>query len=83
MFRDTIVVEADFTDALLGGTIFANVAFEGVKGLESCQHSSPSTIGVDSIVSSRRSISSKFLKNCGLSAAICEKLITLVNSQPG
>jgi len=78
VFRDTIVAQADFTDALLGGNVFANVAFESVKGLNSCRHSSPSTIGVDTIISSRRQISSKFLLDCGLPLAFCEKLIALV-----
>ncbi|MDH3391078.1 MAG: toll/interleukin-1 receptor domain-containing protein [Desulfobulbaceae bacterium] len=57
---------ADFTNAVIGGTIFGNVDLSNVKGLESLVHLGPSTIGIDTIYKSRGKVPVLFLRNAGV-----------------
>ena len=58
--------EADLTDAQAHATSFAAVDLSTVKGLETIQHRSPSTIGMDTISKSHGKIPEVFLRGCGL-----------------
>lgn len=66
---DTRLKDANLTGALVGGTVFADVDLRQVKGLETLQHVSPSTLGTDTLSRSRGSLPEAFLRGCGLSKA--------------
>jgi len=58
--------ETSFSGARFGGTILSNLDFRNVKGLASVTHDGPSTIGIDTILSSRGQIPEVFLRGCGV-----------------
>jgi uncharacterized protein YjbI with pentapeptide repeats len=58
--------DANFAQARVDGTNFADVDLSAAKGLESIQHDGPSTIGVDTLYKSRGKIPEVFLRGCGL-----------------
>jgi TIR domain/Pentapeptide repeats (8 copies) len=58
--------EADFTGAKAGRTNFADVDLSVAEGLETIQHSGPSTVGIDTIYKSRGKIPEVFLRGCGV-----------------
>lgn len=70
---------ADLTGATLGYTVFGNVDLSRTKGLESVSHTSPSTLGVDTLYLSGGKIPEVFLLGCGLP----ESMITLAKSLVG
>ena len=57
---------ADMSEAILFATTFANTNMRGVKGLESCIHKAPSSIGIDTLFRSSGEISETFLRGCGV-----------------
>ncbi|HEV7893650.1 MAG TPA: toll/interleukin-1 receptor domain-containing protein [Pyrinomonadaceae bacterium] len=57
---------ADFTSAELGHTTFADNDLSEVKGLETVEHTAPSTIGVDTLYKSAGKIPEAFLRGCGV-----------------
>ncbi len=58
--------EVDISRAKVTGTVFGNVDFVDVKGLDSVQHTGPSLIGLDTITRSKGKIPDVFLRGCGL-----------------
>jgi hypothetical protein len=68
--------EANLSEAAVGGTVFGDVDLSPVKGLETVRHSYPSTIGVDTIYSSKGKIPEVFLRGCG----VPDEFITYVRS---
>jgi len=64
---DTRLKGADLSGALVGGTVFADVDLRHVKGLETLRHTSPSTLGTDTLARSRGTLPEAFLRGCGLS----------------
>jgi hypothetical protein len=50
-----------------------------VKGLESIQHEGPSTVGVDTLILSRRRIPEAFLRGCGVPEALIAYLPSLIS----
>src|SRR5271157_4052046 len=71
---------ADFTRARAWGTIFADVDLSDAKGLETVQHTGPSTIGIDTIYKSRGEIPEAFLRGCGVPENFIEYMRSLVVS---
>jgi len=57
---------ADVTDAMFGETLFGALDLSEVRGLEACDHLSPSSLGIDTIVESRGAIPEGFLRDCGV-----------------
>jgi TIR domain/Pentapeptide repeats (8 copies) len=57
---------ANFKKATVAGTIFGRVDLSSCKGLDSVEHSGPSTLGVDSIILSKGKIPKIFLRGVGL-----------------
>jgi len=57
---------ADFTNAVIGATLFGNVDLRNVRGLESLQHLGPSSVGIDTIYKSNGAIPMQFLRNAGV-----------------
>ncbi len=62
---DARIDDANFTEAIVGGTVFADLDLRGAKGLESLRHSSPSTVGTDTLSRSIGKIPEIFLRGCG------------------
>lgn len=66
-FNGADLAGADFTEVDLEGASFGDLDLSQVKGLETVDHGSPSTIGLDTINKSRGDIPEVFLRGCGLS----------------
>ncbi len=56
----------DFTKAVAGETLFANVDLSVVLALETVVHTKPSNIGIDTIYKSHGEIPEIFLRGCGV-----------------
>lgn len=63
---DVRLEDAVLTGAIVGATVFADLDLRKVVGLETLQHASPSTIGVDTLARSLGRIPESFLRGCGL-----------------
>jgi hypothetical protein len=70
---------ADFTNAVLASTTFADNDLSEVKGLETVEHISPSSIGLDTLYESAGKIPEVFLRGCG----IPDDFITFIPSHFG
>ena len=70
---------ADFTKAHIGWTVFGDVDLSTVRGLETVEHSAPSTIGIDTLVHSHGNVSEVFLRGAG----VPEDFITYMKSLVG
>jgi len=64
--------EANFNNARMEYTVFGDVDLCSAKGLETVQHSGPSTIGVDTLLRSEGDIPESFLRGAGLSDSFVE-----------
>jgi uncharacterized protein YjbI with pentapeptide repeats len=60
------LTEADFNSAFLGATTFGSNDLSSVKGLETVRHRGPSTIGIDTIYTSKGNIPEVFLRGAGV-----------------
>ena len=58
--------------AYVGRTIFANIDSREVSGLENIRHTSPSTIGTDTLYKSNGEFPEVFLKGCGMPDTLIE-----------
>lgn len=67
---------ADLSEAKLQWTVFANTNLSGAKGMESCRHKGPSSIGIDTLFKSKSEIPESFLRGCG----VPEQFITFARS---
>jgi hypothetical protein len=70
---------ADFAAARVGDASFANLDLSAAKGLETVQHTSPSTVGIDTIYKSRGKIPEVFLRGCG----VPDEFIAYIGSMVG
>ncbi|PWU11312.1 MAG: hypothetical protein C5B51_02905 [Terriglobia bacterium] len=82
--RQTYLTRADLSGAHLGGavlgfTVLGLTNLSDAKGLESCTHSGPSSIGLDTFFRSNGSIPEIFLRGCG----VPEQFITYARSLAG
>lgn len=57
---------ADVSDAVLGGVVFGRTRLEGVVGLETIRHESPSFLDTATLGMSRGRLPKEFLRGCGL-----------------
>ena len=69
---------ANLTSALLSETMFVNVDLTNVKGLDFCEHASPSTIDHRTLVRSGQ-LPLSFLRGCGLPDTFIDYLPSLLN----
>lgn len=76
----TNLTEAILTKAALGSTILAHLDLSQVRGLETVEHHYPSSIGVDTIYTSRGQIPEVFLRGVGVPDSFIESLRSLVPS---
>ena len=65
-FHMTDLSEADLSGTTMGWTVFADTNLRGAKGLESCKHQGPSSIGIDTFFLSKGEIPEGFLRGCGV-----------------
>jgi uncharacterized protein YjbI with pentapeptide repeats len=72
--------DADLHEAILRSTVFGDVDLSTVKGLETVQHTGPSTIGIDTIIKSMGKIPDIFLRGAGIPDFIIEAIPSLVGS---
>jgi len=70
---------AGFSRANVLNMLFANIDLSTAKGLETVQHSGPSTIGIDTIHKSRGKIPEAFLRGCG----VPDEFIAYIGSMVG
>lgn len=61
------LIGADLRGATLGKTTLGRVNLDKVRGLASCHHYGPSTVGQDTLELSKGKIPAVFLKGCGFS----------------
>jgi uncharacterized protein YjbI with pentapeptide repeats len=78
--KEANLSNADFEGAIIGGTIFGDVDLSKAKNLDKVNHRSPSTIGIDTIVSSHGNIPDAFLRGAGVPETIIEYMRSLVNA---
>ncbi len=71
---------ANLTGALVGNTTFANLNLSSARGLESLEHSAPSTIGIDTIYKSQGKIPQIFLRGAGVPENFIEYMASLVGT---
>lgn len=74
--REAFLDDADVTDAVVGWTTWGANDLSSVRGLETVNHVGPSTVGIDTIYSSRGTIPEAFL----LGAGVPDTFITYVRS---
>ena len=74
-----ILGEADFTEALIGWTLFGHVDLSAVKGLETVKHAGPSSIGIDAIYRSKGNLPEAFLQGAGIPDFFIEYMHPLVD----
>jgi uncharacterized protein YjbI with pentapeptide repeats len=67
-FTETRFEATVFNNAMVGGTVFADLDLREARGLEKLQHASPSTVGLDTLSRSLGTIPEDFLRGCGLTA---------------
>lgn len=71
---------ANLREAKVGWTFFGDIDLRHVKGLETITHRGPSTIGIDTILSSQGKIPEKFLREAGVPPSIIEAIPSLIGS---
>jgi TIR domain/Pentapeptide repeats (8 copies) len=79
-FDGAILEYSDFTNARIGGTVFAGTFLNTVKGLETVAHIAPSTIGVDTLFNSQGKIPESFLRDTGVPEPMISYLPSLIGS---
>ena len=57
---------ANLSNALVGRTIFADINFSNIKGLETINHINPSEISISTLYKSKGNIPDIFLRGCGV-----------------
>ena len=71
---------ADLGEAVCRATIFADVDFSEVNGLDKIKHEGPSTIGIDTLFRSRGRIPEAFLRGCGVPEVLIAYLPSLIGA---
>jgi len=71
---------ADLHKVSIGRTVFGNVDFRHVKGLQALTHHGPSTIGIDTIYRSQGQIPESFLRKAGIPETFLTNMRALVES---
>jgi uncharacterized protein YjbI with pentapeptide repeats len=71
---------ADLHKASVGRTLFGNVDFRHVRGLQAVTHHGPSTIGIDTIYRSQGQIPENFLRKAGVPETFLTNMRALVKS---
>ena len=78
-FHMTDVSEADLSGTTMGWTVLVDTNLRGAKGLESCKHQGPSSIGIDTFFLSKGEIPEGFLRGCGVPERFILYVRSLIN----
>jgi hypothetical protein len=78
--RDADLRDADLSQAVCWYTSFGDVDLSEVKGLESIRHEGPSTVGIDTLFSSKGKLPETFLRGCGVPEILIVQQRSLVGS---
>lgn len=79
-FRSAKFSETNLLQAKLINVIFSDIDLRTAKGLETVEHVGPSTIGIDTIISSHGDIPEIFLQQAGVPPSIIEQIPALIGS---
>lgn len=79
IFLDTICDNTYFTGSVFENCVFANIDLSNCVGLEVCDHSGPSTIGVDTLYKSKGKIPINFLRGIGILEEFLDYIPSLTN----
>ena len=71
---------ANLSNAYILSTVFTDIDLSRVKGLETCIHSGPSSIGIDTIYQSKGAIPHVFLSGCGVPDTFITFAKSLINN---
>jgi uncharacterized protein YjbI with pentapeptide repeats len=71
---------ADLGGAFLASTVFAGTNLDSTKGLESCHHWGPSSVGIDTIVRTGSTIPEVFLRGCGVPEPFIVNMKSLIGA---
>lgn len=66
--------DSDLSQSIFGETIFSDVDLSGVKGLKMTGHSGPSTIGIDTLLRTKKELPVEFLLGCGVPQTLIKNL---------
>lgn len=77
-FSGALIGGSSFENARMNRTIFADVSFEYISGLDSVYHDGPSSIGVDTLYRAKGTIPKVFLRGCGVPENLIDKLPSLI-----
>ena len=78
-FREANLTGADFSDCVMGFTVFGQVDLRTVKGLETVRHTGPSSIGLDTIYLSGGTIPKAFLRGAGVLDGVIDFTMSLTS----
>ncbi len=77
---DATLDRTNFTGAKVGFAVFARVDLSSAIGLETMEHSSPSSVGIDTIFRSQGKIPREFLRGVGVPEILIKYLPELVGT---
>src|SRR6266702_1333109 len=79
-FSSANLSRVNLSSSYVGWTVFGDIDLRTVKGLETVDHHSPSTIGADTLLRSEGDIPETFLRQAGLSDAFITYTRSLVHN---
>ncbi len=86
IFVETRLLETDFTNAVFGRTVLANLHLQGCKNLSTISHKQTSTLGIDTLLRSKGTLPVEFLRGVGLSESFIAYIHSLddgsINEKP-
>jgi uncharacterized protein YjbI with pentapeptide repeats len=74
------LASANLSDASCGLTAFVDLDLSGVIGLDSPEHRSPSSIGVDTLLLSNGKVPESFLRGCGVPESVIVNRFALIGA---
>jgi hypothetical protein len=77
----TELADTDLAYAIVGSTLFVDLDLRPVRGLELARHSSPSSIGIDTLYRSAGQIPEVFLRGCGVPDEMIKYIPSLVGAE--
>jgi hypothetical protein len=80
IFKQTFLRGVDFNHAIMGGTVFSNVALHKTKNLGRVEHVMPSSLGTEVLSLSRGKIPEVFLRGCGVPESLIVMIPALVKA---
>jgi len=79
-FLSVDLYNSDFSESIMGSTIFGDIDFRSIKGLDEVYHEGPSILGIASLLSSKGEIPRQFLTGAGIPENIIDYFQSLSKS---